>query len=176
MECSLLLDLPVQMFIATISKASKSHTCVNFVNLFHYTISVTTFNVYYSNHYWTHKCQAVRNLVQWPRYNMDDGVFCLDSGHRQQKFLFSSAFRSAVERCRYYQHVQLHTCHVICTGGNIISNVCLDVLRKQLHIWSTVTQLHLATNCFVNYIFARTVQTLSTLQPLSLIAYFKSIK
>jgi len=64
MECSLLLDLPVQMFIATISKASKSHTCVNFVNLFHYTISVTTFNVYYSNHYWTHKCQAVRNLVQ----------------------------------------------------------------------------------------------------------------
>jgi hypothetical protein len=49
MECSLLLDLPVQMFIATISKASKSHTFVNVVTLFHYTISVTTFNVYYSN-------------------------------------------------------------------------------------------------------------------------------
>ena len=48
----------------------------------------------------THKCQAVRNLVQWRRYNMDDAVFCLDSGHRQQKFLLSSAFRSAAERYR----------------------------------------------------------------------------
>ena len=41
MQCSLLLNLAVQMFIARISKASVYHTCVSVAMLFQYTISVT---------------------------------------------------------------------------------------------------------------------------------------
>ena len=125
-QCSLHLNLVVQMLMALVWKADESHTCVSVVMLFHYTISVTTFNVYYSKHYWAHKCQGVRKMVQWPGYTMDDRVFCLDS--MQQMFLFSTAFRPAVEHYRpatnqLYSQCRststcssTHLCLVACTG------------------------------------------------------------
>jgi hypothetical protein len=79
---------------------NDSHTRVNVVTLVHYTMSVTTFNVYYSNHYWADKCQGVRNLVQRPGYKMEDREFCFDSRQRQQMFFFSNAFKPAVELYR----------------------------------------------------------------------------
>ena len=43
MQCSLLLNLAIQVFIARILKASESHPCVSVVMILHYTVSVTAF-------------------------------------------------------------------------------------------------------------------------------------
>ena len=44
----------------------------------------------------------------------------------------------------HHQYVLFQTCHVTCNGGNITSTVCLNVLRKQLHI---LINSNLITSC-----------------------------
>lgn len=118
------------MLIAMI-KRLKSPTLVNVVTFFHYTIRVTTLPSYYSNQYWVHKWQGVRNFVQWPGYKMDERIVSFDSWHRQQVFHFSSVFRPDVElnrpttnqvfwQCRSTKYEQFHQYAMLCAlGGNI---------------------------------------------------------